>query len=475
MKQVGLLPSQIGVIKSGGKFMSFIIEPVIGTIADKTGRSKIVAVFSVLAASALVFSLFFVPPVTSTAASERDLAEPDNRDTQSWFSVTFWLFFWILFIANGVQFSTVFQVRAATYQIIKKNGRGEFGRQRAFGSAGFALFGLLSGVAMDTITNRTSPENPGNRTSPDIPGNKSDYSVAFYMYLTFMALSVASLLVMKEWNIKPSPGLLKGMGRLFSQPHLIIVLFAVLLLGVYDGASGTFLFLHLKDLGARQTVLGTYVVVKTVSEIPAFVISTWIIKKIGYPAVLGGGFLAFGLRFLLYSFVSNPWWAVAIDTLNGYQAVTWAAATSYASISAPDDLQTVIQGIVATTFHGLGHTLGNLVGGPIFQHYGAVVLFRSVAVSCLIGLLLFCLLYGCFGRKENPTERHSDTGKENERQRKPTLVPAMDVTESAAPRPGAFLSGGSVTNGAGEHIGLLRLVRPQDQDTAGRMEALISH
>ncbi|CAH1261693.1 MFSD6 [Branchiostoma lanceolatum] len=313
---------------------------------------------------------------------------------------------------------------------------------------------------MDTVTDRTNPENPGNRTSPDIPGNKSDYSVTFYMYLTFMVLSVACLLVSKDWSSGPSTRYLKGFARLLSQPYLIIVLFAVLLLGVYDGASGTFLFLHLKDLGARQTVLGTCVFVKTVAEIPVYVISDWIIRKLGHATALGGGFVVYGLKFLLYSFVSNPWWAVAIDTLDGYEAVTWAAATSYASIYAPDDLQTVAQGIVATTFFGLGHTLGNLVGGLVFQRYGAVALFRSVSVSCLIGLLLFCQLYRYCGRKENPTERHSDTGKEKER--KPTLVPALDVSESAAPRPGAFLSGGSVTNGAGEHIGFLHLIRPQE-------------
>ncbi|XP_035685190.1 major facilitator superfamily domain-containing protein 6-like [Branchiostoma floridae] len=185
---------------------------------------------------------------------------------------------------------------------------------------------------------------------------------------------------------------------------MIIVLFAVLLLGACDGASGTFLFLHLKNLGASQTVLGTYLFVKKASEIPAYVISGSIIRKLGHEVVLGVGFVVFGLRFLLYSFVSNPWWAVAIDTLNGYQAVTWAATTSYASISAQDELQTVAQAIVTTTFCALGDPLGDLVGGQVFDRFGAVVLFRAFAVSCLIGFILFYLLYICFGSKKNSGE-----------------------------------------------------------------------
>ncbi|CAH1269412.1 MFSD6 [Branchiostoma lanceolatum] len=467
MKQLGLLPSQIGVIKSGGDLMSVILKPVIGSIADKTGRPKMVAVLTVTLASALHFSMLFFPAVpVSTAASQatvqqRHLAEPVKSDTQSWFSLTFWLFFWIIFISHGAQWSSVSQVEAATYQIIKKNQRGEFGRQRVFGSVGYAIFALLSGVAMDTFTEQTSPaESPGNKTSPDIPGNKSDYSVAFYMFLSFMVLSVTCLLFLKDWSTtRPATGYMKAMGKLLSQLHLIIVLFVVLLVGACDGAGETYLFLHLKNLGASQTVLGSYLFVKNVSEVPFYVISGWIIRKLGHATAIGFSFIPLGVRFLLYSFVSDPWWIVGVDTINGYHAVTWAAATSYASISAGDDLQAFAQGLVATTFYGLGHSLGNLVGGPVFQRYGAVVFFRSFTVSCLVGFLLYFLLYRCFAKKDDPTVRHPDIGEDNET--KSPLVPAVDVAESESLRPGAFLRGGSVTNRAGEDIGFLRLIKPQ--------------
>eukprot|EP00058_Branchiostoma_floridae_P016883 XP_002602371.1 hypothetical protein BRAFLDRAFT_98001 [Branchiostoma floridae] len=466
MQQQGLLASQIGVIKSGGKFISVFIRPALGSIADITGRAKTVAVLTVGVASALLFSVLFIPPVP--AREQRHLAEAnrsDTGDTQSWFSLTFWLFFWILFVSHGVLWGSVFQVEAATYQIIKKNQRGEFGRQRLFGSVGYALFGFLSGVAMDLYTHQTRPANPGNGTSPHIPGKEIDYSVAFYMFLAFMVLSVVCLLALTDWSPArkgQSKGFLKNLGRLLSQHHLIIVLFAVLLLGACDGASGTFLFLHLKNLGASQTVLGTYLFVKKAAEIPIYVISGWIIKKLGHEVVIGGGFIVYGLRFLLYSFVSNPWWAVAIDTLNSYQAVTTVAITQYASISAGDELQTVAQAIVATTFFSIGDPLGDLIGGQVFDLYGAVVLFRAFAVSCLIGCLLFYLLYVCNGKKEKSTEGDLHPVEGNDT--KDSLAPSgEDVTKMAALEPGAFLRGGSLSNRAGENIGHISLVRPQDQ------------
>ncbi|KAI8494582.1 hypothetical protein Bbelb_278080 [Branchiostoma belcheri] len=478
MQQVGLLPSQIGLIKSAGNFMSIIIKPVLGSIADKTGRSKLVAVLTVMTASALLFSMLFIPPVPSTTTSretrekshlaDQDKSDGNTKDTQSWFSLTFWLFFWIFFLSHGVYWSSVSQVEAASYQTIKRKGRGQFGRQRLFGSVGFSIFAFVSGFAMDTFTDWTKAENQGKRTSVETAGNKTktDYSVAFYMFLTFMILTVCCLLKLKDWSAEPSTGFLKDVGKLLSQLHLLIFLIAVLLLGALDAASETFLLLHLKDLGASQTVLGVFLFVRTAAEIPVYVISTWIITKLGYTAVLGCGFAAIGLRFLLYSFITNPWWAVAIDTLNGYHALLWAAMTSYVSISAQDDLQTVAQGIVATTFYGLGHMLGNLVGGVVYNRYGAVAFFRSFSVSCLIGFLLFYLLYRCFGKKQNPTERRSDTEDENETQT-PLVLTAGDVAESQALKQGTFLRGGSVTSLAGKNIGFLRLVKPQDRDIFG--------
>ncbi|XP_078694239.1 uncharacterized protein LOC144923529 [Branchiostoma floridae x Branchiostoma belcheri] len=158
MKQVGLLPTQIGLIKSVGNFMSIIIKPVLGSIADKTGRSKLVAVLTVMTASALLFSMLFIPPVPSTTTSratreqshlaEQDKSDGITNDSLSWFSLTFWLFFWIFFLSHGVYWSSVSQVEAASYQTIKRKGRGQFGRQRLFGSVGFSIFAFVSGFAI---------------------------------------------------------------------------------------------------------------------------------------------------------------------------------------------------------------------------------------------------------------------------------------------------------------------------------------
>lgn len=65
--------------------------------------------------------------------------------------------------------------------------------------------------------------------------------------------------------------------------------------------------------------------------------------------------LSFGLRFLLYSVLTNPWWVLPIEFLNGSTfGMAYAAMASYASIVAPPGTEATTQGLVGAVFEGLG-------------------------------------------------------------------------------------------------------------------------
>lgn len=64
---------------------------------------------------------------------------------------------------------------------------------------------------------------------------------------------------------------------------------------------------------------------------------------------------AFGIRFLLYSLLIDPWWCLPIELLNGLTFGTfYATMTSYASIVAPPGTEATIQGLVGAVFEGVG-------------------------------------------------------------------------------------------------------------------------
>lgn len=64
---------------------------------------------------------------------------------------------------------------------------------------------------------------------------------------------------------------------------------------------------------------------------------------------------AFGIRFLLYSTLTNPWWCLPIELLHGpTYGLFYATMASYASMIAPPGTDTTVQGLVGAIFEGIG-------------------------------------------------------------------------------------------------------------------------
>lgn len=79
-------------------------------------------------------------------------------------------------------------------------------------------------------------------------------------------------------------------------------------------------------------------------ELPFFFLSGKIIKKIGHVNAMSLVLLGFGVRFLLYSALVNPWWVLPIELLNGITfGIFYSTMTSYASIVALPGTEATIQ------------------------------------------------------------------------------------------------------------------------------------
>ena len=63
----------------------------------------------------------------------------------------------------------------------------------------------------------------------------------------------------------------------------------------------------------------------------------------------------FGIRFILYYFVVNPWYFLPIELTSGFTfGIFYSVMTSYASIIAPAGTHATMQGLVGAAFEGLG-------------------------------------------------------------------------------------------------------------------------
>ncbi|CAG2055051.1 unnamed protein product [Timema podura] len=112
--------------------------------------------------------------------------------------------------------------------------------------------------------------------------------------------------------------------------------------------------------------------------------------------------LAFGIRFLLYSFLYNPWWCLPIELLQGVTfGLFYATMASYASIVAPPGTEATVQGLVGAIFEGVGVSLGSLIGGTLYDQQGGSFTFRMFGIGSLVLCLLHFIIQRLLGKSLN--------------------------------------------------------------------------
>lgn len=80
-----------------------------------------------------------------------------------------------------------------------------------------------------------------------------------------------------------------------------------------------------------------------------------ILKAVGYRNCLSLCFLVYTLRLGLFSVISNPWWALGIELLQGPSyALSYTTIVAYASAISPPGTSATMQGIAAGVDDGFG-------------------------------------------------------------------------------------------------------------------------
>lgn len=79
-------------------------------------------------------------------------------------------------------------------------------------------------------------------------------------------------------------------------------------------------------------------------ELPFFFISGWLINKIGHVNAMTLVLFVFGIRLTLYSVLTNPWWVLPIEFLQGMTfGIFYTAMAMYANVVAPSGTAATLQ------------------------------------------------------------------------------------------------------------------------------------
>ncbi|XP_026319085.1 major facilitator superfamily domain-containing protein 6 isoform X2 [Hyposmocoma kahamanoa] len=164
-------------------------------------------------------------------------------------------------------------------------------------------------------------------------------------------------------------------------------------MGFGIGLIFTFLFWHLQDIGGSPTLFGVASVINHISEIFAYFFSFKLITQMGHVKVLCLGLAGNVLRFLYIAWLTNPWWVLPFEFVQGVtHAAVWAACCSYIAHAAPPGLRSSAQGVLQGLHHGLGRGCGAVLGGVAVARWGTTRTFAGYGLLCAAALAAFAFV-----------------------------------------------------------------------------------
>jgi PPP family 3-phenylpropionic acid transporter len=161
-------------------------------------------------------------------------------------------------------------------------------------------------------------------------------------------------------------------------------------MSVAHGPYYTFYSIYLVEHGYAKSAVGGLWALGVICEIGVFFLMPWLVQRFGYTRVLLASFSAAVVRFLLIG-----WGVDFLSLLLVAQALHAATFGAYhaAAMGLVHEFfqgrhQSKGQALFGSITYGAGNMFGSLASGPIWEHYGASVLYSCSAGMALLGLLL---------------------------------------------------------------------------------------
>lgn len=178
--------------------------------------------------------------------------------------------------------------------------------------------------------------------------------------------------------------------RVFAQPP--VAAFMAALFALFIAASIYFMFypLYLESLGIDTALIGLITNIGVVIEIPFMIISGWMIQRFGLKGVMIFGALCMQVRLLLMAAWPTPLIAIGTQIFHGPMVVAlYLLPPMFINDQADERYRSSIQGLKAMLVFGVARLVGSMWGG----HLGETSLGTAfAAASVLAGVAILVLL-----------------------------------------------------------------------------------
>jgi len=323
LKSIGFEAGRIGTITATGALVSIVAQPLWGYISDKRKTVKRVMLLLLVCTMITGAGLF----------------------TAEHLALIFAIYACYMFF--GSPMGPLSEAFCLSYA---QEHRREFGQMRVWGEIGVGVSALAVGFIV----------------------KEAGLGSLWIIFLIWGVLAVLSALRLRESKVTPQPVDLKALGRLFTRPRLLWLLFIVLIVGIPHRMNDSMLSLHLTDLGAPESVIGTAWFVGTMSTIPAMLYAGRMLRRLNAVGVMTIAALLYAVRWFICGATDSAAVLIAAQVLHGATFPLFFLATiHYLTSIVPAELRASGQSAFAVTFAGIGGLIGNAAGGYVIEWLGA--------------------------------------------------------------------------------------------------------
>ncbi|XP_045104365.1 major facilitator superfamily domain-containing protein 6-like [Portunus trituberculatus] len=325
----------------------------------------------------------------------------------------FWFIIFALMLEQTGIYTCIMITDSVCFQILGSE-RHLYGRQRLWGTIGMGVMAIVSGALVDIY-------------SQGLP--QKDYLPAVISCIVLMSADILVVARMKIPYSSDDKLKMGEVGNILVHPEVLLFLMTVYVMGASLGIVWIFKLMLVDDITlawnpdfpALKLLQGLVLGIEAFGgEVPFFFLSGVIIQWLGYTGVLITSVLSTGLRCCLYYTVSNPWYFLPIELLNGLSySVFHSVMGAYASHISPPGALATVQSVFRSTFY-IGVSTAGLLGGLLYNTKGGSIAFLVVGVFDLIYVLVFVLLHILINKYCSSDEASSEVLQDCCKQNDPT-------------------------------------------------------
>lgn len=240
----------------------------------------------------------------------------------------------------------------------------------------------------------------------------------------FWVLSVATVLHIPFKHGKTSSIILSDIKKVVCNIRSVALLIVLWAYGVDQAMLANYLFWYAENkLQASGSILGISVLVGTLFALPVFMFNNKVIKKLGCDLIISFTMISFAVRFFLYTIINQSWMLIPMEIIFRpiSYALAWTTICIKASNISPKGLEATTMAIVYTTTKVIGSGTGAAISGKIFLDYGGDFLFHSMAAMSLFAGFSYQCFNMIINKSKNTKADHNANRLKEMKSSKPLI------------------------------------------------------